>query len=126
MQMDGRALAFSSQPELVAYAARVMRGIVIDHIRQRRSAKHGGDLQFVPLDSLAEIRAMPVAESLLLDEAINTLAMKDAALAQLVELKFFGGLSLVDIAALRGVSERTVSLRAACSAAASCRSAWSL
>lgn len=69
-----------------------MRGIVIDHIRQRRSAKHGGDLQFVPLDSLAEIRAMPVAQSLLLDEAISTLALKDKALAQLLELKFFGGL----------------------------------
>ena len=108
VQMDGRALEFSSQPALVAYAARVMRGIVIDHIRQRHSAKHGGDLQFVPLDSLAELRAMPVSESLLLDEAITILSAKDAALAQLVELKFFGGLSFVDIAALRGVSERTV------------------
>ena len=108
MQMDGRALAFSSQPELVAYAARVMRGIVIDHIRKRRSAKHGGELQFVPLDSLAELKAMPLADSLLLDDAIDTLALQDRALAQLVELKFFGGLSFVDIAALRGVSERTV------------------
>ena len=108
MQMDGRALSFSSQSDLVAYAARVMRGIVIDHIRQRRSAKHGGDLQFVPLDSLTELKAMPVADSLLLDDAIDTLALQDRALAQLVELKFFGGLSFVDIAALRGVSERTV------------------
>ena len=108
MQMDGRALAFSSQSELVAYAARVMRGIVIDHIRKRRSAKHGGELQFVPLDSLAELKAMPVADSLLLDDAIDILAVQDQALAQLVELKFFGGLSFVDIAALRGVSERTV------------------
>lgn len=108
VQMDGRALAFGSQPELVAYAARVMRGIVIDHIRQRRSLKHGGDLKFVPLDSLVELKVMPEADSLLLDDAIDILAARDAALAQLVELKFFAGLTFLDIAALRGVSERTV------------------
>lgn len=108
LRIDGRALEFSSQPELVSYAARVMRGIVIDHIRQRRSQRHGGDLQFVTLDTLAELRAMPSDDTLRLSDALDALARINEQWAEIVELKFFGGLSFAEIAALRGVSERTV------------------
>lgn len=108
LRIDGRALEFSSQPELVSYAARVMRGIVIDHIRQRRSQRHGGDLQFVTMNTLAELKAMPPDDTLRLSDALDALGGVNAQWAEIVELKFFGGLSFAEIAALRGVSERTV------------------
>ncbi|RQO57948.1 RNA polymerase subunit sigma [Paucibacter sp. KBW04] len=108
MRMDARALNFSSQAELCSYAARVMRGIVIDHIRQRRSQRHGGEFHFVPLDSLVELKAMAEDDTLKLDEAIEALAAVKPDWAAIVELKFFGGLNFAEIAALRGVSERTV------------------
>lgn len=108
LRIDSRALAFTSQAELVSYAARVMRGIVIDHIRQRRSQRHGGDLQFVTMDTLAELKATPPDDTLRLSDALDALTRINSPWAEIVELKFFGGLSFAEIAALRGVSERTV------------------
>jgi RNA polymerase sigma factor (TIGR02999 family) len=108
LRIDSRSLAFSSQPELVSYAARVMRGIVIDHIRQRRSQRHGGDMQFVTMNTLAELKATAPDETLRLSDALDALARINAQWAEIVELKFFGGLSFAEIATLRGVSERTV------------------
>jgi RNA polymerase sigma factor (TIGR02999 family) len=101
-------LAFASQGELIRYSARVMRGIVIDHIRQRNSLKRGGEVDFVPYETLADLRALGSSEALGLDDALAELAKADPALAELVDMKFFAGLSFVEIAALRKVSERTV------------------
>lgn len=108
MQVERRPLHFATQAELVAYAGQAMRGIVIDHIRQRRAQRHGGQLHFVPLETLHELCAMPDADVLRLDDALRDLASADPRLAELVELRFFGGLTFGEVAALRGVSERTV------------------
>lgn len=108
LRMDGRPLAFATQPELVSYAGRVMRGIVIDHIRSRRTDRHGGEFQFVPFDTLHDLAAMGDDELLRLDDSLRDLAAADARLAELVELRFFAGLTFVEIAALREVSVRTV------------------
>jgi RNA polymerase sigma factor (TIGR02999 family) len=107
LQMSHRNLAFATQAELVAYAGRTMRGIVIDHIRARQADKRGGAAEDKTYETLADLRSLPDREIVALNEALAELAAADAPLAELVELKYFAGLTLVEIAALRGVSERT-------------------
>ena len=108
LRMDGRPLEFATQGELVSYAGRVMRGIVIDHIRARRTERHGGEFQFVPFDTLHDLSTMDDDEVLRLDDSLRDLSTADARLAEIVELRFFAGLTFTEIAALRGVSMRTV------------------
>jgi RNA polymerase sigma factor (TIGR02999 family) len=108
MRLQARPLHFATQPEMVSYAARMMRGIVIDHVRERRALKHGGHLKFESYETLADLRALPDERTLELDAALDALSRTDPRLAELVELKFFAGLSFVEIALLRGVSDRTV------------------
>ena len=108
LRLDGKALEFRSQPELVAYAGQVMRGIVIDHVRSRSAQKHGGAYELVPYETGQGLGAMPDDEILQLDDALKQLATTDPALAELVDLHFFAGLSFIEVAALRGVSDRTV------------------
>jgi RNA polymerase sigma factor (TIGR02999 family) len=108
MQMQGRALEFATQAELVAYAARTMRGIVIDHVRARSAQRRGGNLERLPYETSAELSSKPDAEMLALADALDDLAREDASLAELVELKFFAGLTVPEVAGLRGHSERTV------------------
>ena len=101
-------LAFATQADLIRYAVRVMRGIVIDHIRRRSSLKRGGELDFVPYETLADLRTLGPREVIDLDGALEELGAVDPTLAELVDMKFFAGLTFVEIAALRKVSERTV------------------
>ncbi len=108
MQMERRPLEFASQGELVAYACRTMRGIVIDHIRARQADKRGSGAEKLPYETLVDIASMPDREVLDLNDALAALAGADPPLAELVELKFFAGLNFAEIAALRGISERTV------------------
>jgi RNA polymerase sigma factor (TIGR02999 family) len=107
LRLDGKPLAFGTQAELVAYAGRVMRGIVIDHIRSRSAEKRGGAFELVPYETSQDLRAMKDDDVLQLDDALKELAATDARLAELVELHFFAGLTFTEIAALRDVSERT-------------------
>lgn len=102
------ALAFEDNRRFLAYAARTMRGLVIDRIRARRAQKRGGDLHITSLDTQG---AEQVAQPQFLQhvgEALDELAALEPALAQVVDLKFFCGFTLIEIAALQGVSERTV------------------
>ena len=108
MQMERRPLEFASQGELVAYAGRTMRGIVIDHIRARQAGKRGGGADDLPYETLVDLNSMPDREVLNLNDALAALTQADPPLAELVELKFFAGLNFAEIASLRGVSERTV------------------
>lgn len=108
MQLERRPLEFASQGELVAYAGRTMRGIVIDHIRARQADKRGSGAENLPYETLVDLNSMPDREVLNLNDALAALTQADPPLAELVELKFFAGLSFVEIAVLRGVSERTV------------------
>jgi RNA polymerase sigma factor (TIGR02999 family) len=101
---------FASREHFLAYACRAMRGLMIDYSRRRRAKKRGGEfyLTSVPDEGMPE--SQPVAPGPLeeLGDALDTLAGVDPALAQLVDLHFFSGLSLTEIAAIRRVSERTV------------------
>jgi len=101
-------LAFEDRARFLAYAARAMRGLVIDKVRAQHAQKRGGGLDITVLDTL---NAEEVAEPEVLQhigDALDELAVLEPGLATVVDLKFFGGLSAAEIATLQGVSERTV------------------
>lgn len=108
MDLSARATAFPDRARFFAYAARAMRGLIVDYVRERRAQKRGGQFHLTALDTgIAE--AVPEADELVaLRDALEALERVDPPLAELVDLKFFCGFSLSDIAAQRGVSERTV------------------
>jgi RNA polymerase sigma factor (TIGR02999 family) len=109
MDMAGRDAAFPDRARFFAYAARAMRGLIIDYVRERRAIKRGGEFHLTAWDT-ASADAVPLPADNLgpLAEALDSLAVAEPALAELVELKFFCGFGFGDIAAMRGVSERTV------------------
>ena len=86
-----------------------MRGLIIGYVRNRTALKRGGELTFASMDSVQEPAAAETPEELeALDRALDQLAAVDPGLAELVDLKFFCGFSIPEIAALRASSERTV------------------
>jgi len=91
----------------MAYASRAMRGLVIDYCRSKGAQKRGGDLTFLSLDDVPPAAA-DAGTFEQLDQALQELEALDAPLAQLVDLKFFCGFTFGELAAMRGVSERTV------------------
>jgi RNA polymerase sigma factor (TIGR02999 family) len=101
--------SFPDRARFMGYASRAMRGIVIDYMRYSRAAKRGGGAFEITLTGNLDVPAqMNVAEDLeRLSEALDALSRIDKALAELVDLHFFCGYELREIAELRGVSERT-------------------
>jgi len=89
-----------------------MRQIVMDHARARLTGKRGGEqLDFVDLDDAFDVADGKLSpdDLLIVDQALTALEQEEPELADLVELRFFGGLALPEIALLRDVSERTLS-----------------
>lgn len=102
-----RSLHFGEPGRFLAYAARTMRGLAIDRVRARGALKRGGNLSFSALDTLtAEQIAAPQALQEIGD-ALDELAQVEPELAQVVDLKFFCGFTLAEVAAMQGISERT-------------------
>jgi DNA-directed RNA polymerase specialized sigma24 family protein len=85
-----------------------MRQILVDEFRSRAAVRHGGDLARATLTEGLPEGGADVGELLAVDEALRKLEQLDPDLAELVEWHFFAGISFVDIAAARGVTERTV------------------
>jgi RNA polymerase sigma factor (TIGR02999 family) len=109
LDMSGREeVAFPDRARFMAYAARAMRGLVIDYARNRHAQKRGGGFEFTALNTDIVEGVADANELSRVGEAVDELAQVDPALAQVVDLKFFCGFSFAEIAALRGVSERTV------------------
>ena len=101
-------IRFPDENRFLGYAARAMRGLVIDAIRSRYSTKRGSDVTFVPMAE-ATVAAVGSAEEVeRLGDALADLARLEPALAELVDLSFFCGFTFAEIAAIRGVTERTV------------------
>jgi RNA polymerase sigma factor (TIGR02999 family) len=100
-------IAFPDRARFLAYASRAMRNLVIDYARSRQAQKRGGAFEITSLPTELPEQVTEAIELERLGAAIDTLAQLDPALAQLVDLKFFCGYSLVEIASMRGVSERT-------------------
>ncbi len=112
LQMAARHEAeFPDRARFLAYSARVMRGLVIDYTRSRRALKRGGEFEITPLDFDLPTPSPDVEALERIGEALDQLAALDASLAEVVDLKFFCGFSFAEIAAMRGVSERTVQRR---------------
>ena len=100
--------SFPDQGRFMAYAAKAMRSLIIDYARGRRAQKRGGGFEITSLDTSIPGDAVDEQELSQLGEALDVLADAEPALAQVVDLKFFCGFSFKEIAAMRGVSERTV------------------
>ncbi len=102
------ARAFPDRARFLGYASRAMRGLIIDYVRSKAAQKRGGELTFTTLDEARAPAGEMPADVERLGRALDELATLDPRLAELVDLKFFCGFSFTEIAALRGVSERTV------------------
>ena len=105
---DKDGTAFADHARFMAYAARVMRGLIIDDVRRRRSEKRGGLFHITSLDT--ELAGnVPGPNALLqISDTLDELAEIEPELAEIIDLKFFCGFSFAEIAAMRHVSERTI------------------
>ncbi|HET6632943.1 MAG TPA: ECF-type sigma factor [Rhodanobacteraceae bacterium] len=103
-------LDLQSRRHFFALAAKAMRQIVIDHARARSADKRGGGVAPLALDAVAEVSAAEMApdQLLQLDRALTRLEDEQPRLSALIEMRFFAGLELTDIAAMQEVSERTL------------------
>ena len=102
---------FPDRARFMTYAARVMRGLVIDHARHRKAQKRGGAFEITAVDSSDMQAAADPHELTQVSEALDELAKVEPALAEVVDLKFFCGFSFAEIAGIYGMSERTVQRR---------------
>jgi RNA polymerase sigma factor (TIGR02999 family) len=100
--------SFPDRARFMGYAAQVMRGLIIDHARSRNAQKRGGLFEITSIGTDAGGNAVDDRELAQISEALDELAKMDRSLAEIVDLKFFCGFSFAEIAAMRGVSERTV------------------
>jgi RNA polymerase sigma factor (TIGR02999 family) len=108
--VDQTRVDWRGKTHFFAIAAQAMRRILVDHARRQGRARHGGDWKRVTLDTNVADKAdgLEPAEFLALDASLTKLASVDPREAQVVELRFFVGLSNEEIAAFLGVSTRTV------------------
>lgn len=93
---------------VLAIGAKAMRRILVDHARRKRRTKHGGRLKRIELDEAAALSPQRDADLLRVDEALETLASIDERQATIVEMRFFGGMTVAEVAEALGVSKRTV------------------
>ncbi|HWW19726.1 MAG TPA: ECF-type sigma factor [Steroidobacteraceae bacterium] len=102
---------FTNRGHFMSYAARVMRSLIIDFARARRAQKRGAEFHITQFETgAAEQQSASVDDRMLeqLSLALDELAVHDPRLAEVVDLRYFCGLSVAEVAAMRSVSERTV------------------
>jgi RNA polymerase sigma-70 factor, ECF subfamily len=102
-----QSLGIESRSHLLATVARAIRRLLIDRVRARKAAKRGGELRRVMLDEILDVAANDSPELLDLDVALTELEAINARHAQLVELRFFGGMTLAEAAETLNISVRT-------------------
>ena len=106
--VDQSEVHWENRTHFFAVAARVMRHILVDHAREHSRAKRGGKAPIVSLDEAATLTPERAREVLALDEALNELAKIDKRKSEVVELRYFGGLSVEETAEVLKVSPITV------------------
>ena len=99
---------WQNRTHFVAATAQLMRRIMVDHARERQALKRGGGALRVTLDEAAWVTETRSAELLALDEALESLAAQDPRKNQIVELRYFGGLTVAETAEFLKLSPRTV------------------
>ena len=107
--LKAKAVAFPDRGRFFAFAASVMRSIVIDAVRMRRAQRRGGGAEHVAVDDqIADALSDEDTQALRVHEALADLSALDPRLVQVVEMRYFAGLAEADIAEALGVTERTV------------------
>lgn len=106
--VDARSVSWQDRTHFYALCARAMRRILVDCARRRRSLKRGGAVVMVPLDKSLPITSDRDSDLLALDEALVALSAADQRKAQVVELRYFGGLSVDETARVLSISPHTV------------------
>jgi RNA polymerase sigma factor (TIGR02999 family) len=101
-------LSFPDHARFIGYAARVMRGLIIDHVRNRKTTKRGGEFEIMSLEVDVAAECSDAKELSMISDAMDHLAEIEPELAEVVDLKFFCGFSFAEIAAMKKLSERTV------------------
>src|ERR1051325_185188 len=104
----GNGAAWQNRAHFFAVSAQVMRHILIDHARRRRFLKHGGEYQQVAIEEATLMSEERAAELVALDKALDELKRIDSRKSSVVELRYFGGLSLEETADVLEVSVMTV------------------
>jgi RNA polymerase sigma-70 factor, ECF subfamily len=99
---------WNNKAHFFALAAQIMRHILVDHARTRQRDKRGGGQASVALDEAVNLSASSEPGLVELDEALSTLAEQDERKSQIVELRYFGGLSIEETAEVLGISPTTV------------------
>jgi len=109
LDISGRpALAFEDHGRFLAYATRTMRGLVIDRVRAQRAQKRGGDVIITSLDNETAEQLSEPEYLQQISDALDELESVEPELAKVVDLKFFCGFTLAEVATMQGVTERTV------------------
>ncbi|MFV1965082.1 MAG: sigma-70 family RNA polymerase sigma factor [Pirellulaceae bacterium] len=106
--VDQTRVDWQGRTHFFAVAAQSMRRILVDHARGRQRKKRGGDRQRIVLDDHLQISRGRDEDLLALDDALNELAERDERQARIVELRFFAGLTVSEVATALGVSKRTI------------------
>jgi RNA polymerase sigma factor (TIGR02999 family) len=109
LDMASRHRVFEDRGRFLAYASRVMHARIVDHFRRVHTRKRGSAVAMRPLrDDLVEPATPAAEERARVGQALDGLASAEPQLADIVELHFYGGFTYTEIAAMRGLSERTV------------------
>lgn len=109
--IDQGQVRWRDRAHFLAIAGRMMRRILVDHARRRGYAKRGGEMRRLAPEELDRLSVDCTPDLMALHEALTSLAQRDAQLARLVELKYFGGMSKEEIAEVLDVSSATVTRR---------------
>jgi RNA polymerase sigma-70 factor, ECF subfamily len=106
--VDQRRAEWHNRAQFLAIAAQLMRRILIDHARRVAVAKRGGGAERIPLDEACVVSGERAAELIALDDALGALAALDERKSRVVELRYFGGLTVEETAEALGVHSETV------------------
>ena len=106
--VDQTRVDWQGKVHFLAIAAQAMRRILVDHARRRGAAKRGGNRHRIALDDNLVIESHPDVDLLALEDALTRLTELDPRQAQMIELRFFAGLSVAEVAKVMGLSKRSV------------------
>lgn len=106
--VDQRKANFKNRAHFFAICANIMRRILVDYARSRRYRKREGEARKVSLEEAAALSSERAAEVLAVDEALQSLASIDPRKSQIIELRFFGGLTIEETAEVIGASHATI------------------